>query len=70
MPIEVTLPGGPGDLDEDGDVDLFDYAVFFSCVTAPGDPPEPDCSSADMDEDGDVDLLDFGVLQSLFTGSL
>ena|GEM_PF-2938904 len=56
-----------GDFDEDGDVDLDDFAVFIDCLAGPDETPSPtppvspnDCLDAfDFDEDGDVDLLNF-----------
>ena len=60
-----TFP--PGDIDEDGDVDLDDHAIFVDCLAGPDvtDPP-PGCGAgdfarADLDPDGDVDLEDVGV---------
>ncbi|MCK4660678.1 MAG: M4 family metallopeptidase [Phycisphaerae bacterium] len=67
----------PGDLDGDGDVDLFDFAEFCDCLTGPCESPpcEPPlygapccaCTFADADSDGDVDLADFVWFQFLFT---
>ncbi len=57
------------DLDDDGDVDLDDYALYLDCVTDPvADPVPPECAPGDHDNDGDVDLTDFGALQRAFTG--
>ena len=60
-----TFP--PGDIDEDGDVDLEDHAILVDCLAGPDvtDPP-PGCGAgdfarADLDPDGDVDLKDGGV---------
>ena len=64
----------PGDIDEDGDVDLDDYAAFEDCFTGPcGTPPcdpplysvEGVCPRADFDDDGDIDLEDFATMQAL-----
>ena len=57
----------PGDLDDDGDVDLEDYAGFVDCMGDPGEAPNPtpsptvqECLEAfDVDADADVDLRDF-----------
>ncbi|MFH0980506.1 MAG: hypothetical protein V2A79_03080 [Planctomycetota bacterium] len=52
-----------GDFDEDGDVDLTDYATFGACLTGPAYSP-----TADLDADGDVDLDDFAAWQPCLTG--
>ncbi len=72
--LRVTDYITPGDLDEDGDVDLFDYGMFGPCVAGPaGNDPQPDCDqqafdASDLDDDGDVDLLDFSRFTLNFTG--
>ncbi len=58
----------PGDMDNDGDVDLTDYDAFLDCFTGPGGAVSPGCEPADTDKDQDSDLIDFGVFQDLFTG--
>ena len=56
-----------GDHDADCDVDLWDFALLFSCVTGPdGGPLPPECLPADADADNDVDLLDFAAFQAVF----
>ena|GEM_PF-2701933 len=66
------LYGLPGDLDDDGDVDLADYATFEGCLvgpdvlTPPGGCTQEDFYQADMDHDGDVDLGDFSEFQEAF----
>jgi len=67
----LTLEGQclPGDLDDDGDVDLDDYAAFFQCLTGPdGGPVIFDCLRGDFDGDDDIDLLDFAAFQAVFDG--
>ncbi|HOW70796.1 MAG TPA: PEP/pyruvate-binding domain-containing protein [Phycisphaerae bacterium] len=60
----------PGDLDQDGDVDGTDLAIFRTCVTGPVlGPVISGCRSADFDDDRDVDQDDFGAFQRTFTGS-
>ncbi len=51
--------GVKGDLDNDGDVDTVDYAMWEDCVEGPGVSVLPACTIADCDNDGDVDLADF-----------
>jgi hypothetical protein len=54
----------PGDVDNDGDVDLADQARFTDCCAGPtAESDAAPCIDADLDGDGDVDLLDFAVLQ-------
>ncbi|MCK4658814.1 MAG: fibronectin type III domain-containing protein [Phycisphaerae bacterium] len=74
--VQVTVVNG-GDADQDGDIDLDDYAVFADCLAGSGvtpNPPAPittqNCLDAfDFDVDDDVDLRDFGKFQAVFTGS-
>ena len=72
-PFELT--GGfwfqtpPGDCEFDGDVGLFDYAVFEFCLMGPsGSAPDPTCACFDVDRSGVIDLSDFAIIQSTFTG--
>ena len=58
----------PGDLDDDGDVDVEDFAIFTDCMNGPDDPYPLDCNAADLDTNGDVDIADFAVFQTLFGG--
>ncbi|MCP4251746.1 MAG: hypothetical protein GY778_32340 [bacterium] len=69
----------PGDVDNDGDVDLDDYTICADCLAGPGNPPSPslpgvtaqDCLDAfDYEPDGDVDLANFAYLAAAFTGPL
>ncbi len=57
------------DFDEDGDIDLADFAVFDKCANTSAGLGEMSelCMIADSDADGDVDLHDFAVLQIVFT---
>ena len=73
---EFTLTGGfwlatpPGDGEDDGDVDLTDYALFQGCLTGPaGGPPVGDCRRFDVNRSGTVDLADYAVIQAAHTGS-
>jgi len=59
---------GPGDCDQDGDIDLDDFAVFAACLTGPSGEPPPGCDLADLDGDTDVDLADAARFQGAFTG--
>ena len=65
----TSVPLAPGDLDEDGDVDLSDFTMFQACFNGPNRAPSlADCSAADSDGDGDVDLADFATFQGCFNG--
>ncbi len=63
-------PEVPGDLDDDGDVDLDDFAVLASCLAGPNvTTPPPTCTDftgSDLDNDNDVDLDDFRDFQGNF----
>lgn len=70
--IRAKLGGYGGvaaDLDDDGDVDLTDFALFLPCFNGPGRPPaQAGCEGADLDGDTDVDLADFGLFLPCFNG--
>ena len=53
----------PGDLDGDGDADLWDYEILVSCLTGP-----LEIGAGDLDDDGDVDLEDFTLWQDCMVG--
>lgn len=68
-------PGGLGDWEDDGDVDLNDYEVFQDCLAGPNAAPMPatgpTCSNVcadafDSDGDGDVDLKDYAAFTEAF----
>lgn len=57
------------DADEDGDVDLRDFAAFQSCFTGNGNAlTSGECAVADADGDTDADLDDVGSLVSAMNG--
>lgn len=71
-------PPVPGDIDDDGDVDLTDADVFIAAMNGPGQPPTTpppytadECLAAfDFDADEDLDLGDFAGFQIAFTGDV
>jgi len=80
LPTGDGLPGGiagfrytiviRGDVDQDGDVDVSDFAFFQACFNGPAQPvPRPECLNVDFDRDGDVDVTDFTVFQLCFNGA-
>ena len=71
-PWDITLgtsAPAPGDCDDDGDVDLTDYACFHGCLTGPDGGLLSGCEPFDFDGDTDTDLLDGAAFQVSFTGS-
>lgn len=57
------------DFDDDGDVDLTDFAHLQACFNGPNRPYAMDgCVDADLDRDADVDVADFGKFQGCFNG--
>ena len=59
----------PGDLDNDGDIDLFDVLRLVDIIL--GRPPEPSAYEqivGDLDEDGDLDLFDVLVAVDILLG--
>lgn len=64
--LEITLSEAcvPGDLDNDGDVDVGDLREFADCMTGPvASRVYFSCWPADTDADADVDLADFAATQ-------
>ncbi len=59
-----------GDMDEDGDIDLDDFAYFSFCMQGPGYTYTEghDCLNGDADDDWDLDLNDFAHFQRVFEG--
>jgi beta-glucanase (GH16 family) len=58
----------PGDIDNDGDVDLADLALLVGCLTGPAVEVMPGCHASDLDQNAAVDLRDFAKFQAAFTG--
>ena len=59
-----------GDCEEDGDLDLSDYAPFTDCITGPEQgPPDPACLCYDVNRNGAVEMTDFAAIQVNHTGS-
>jgi hypothetical protein len=57
--------------DDDGDVDMDEFRLFFACFNGPNNPlpaTVANCDWADLDTDGDVDEADFLIFQSCFNG--
>lgn len=62
--ITVAWSAG-GDLDDNGEVNTADVALFIVCRTGPHIPlSDSACAPADLDCDGDVDQSDYGLLQA------
>ena len=60
-------PTRPGDYDEDGDVDLTDFAQFGRCLRGTGSAGI-EAGRRAFDADGDVDVLDLGRFALSYTG--
>ncbi len=56
------------DADDDGDVDLDDYADFYACFAGPGLDSGPACDRHDWEGDYDIDAADFAALQVCYSG--
>lgn len=68
--IELFCPPPAfGDLDGDGDADLFDWALLRECLQGPDITVPGACLAADADGDLDVDLTDVGHFQCHHTGA-
>ena len=57
-----------GELNNLGDVDVFDFAGRLTCVSGPDEDASPQCLPMDFDGDNDVDWADFAPFQQDFTG--
>jgi hypothetical protein len=67
--IEITTALQPGDFNEDGQVNLVDFALLANCFSLSA--PNANCDAAtlaatDMDGSGTVDLVDFATFALLF----
>lgn len=58
----------PGDSDEDGDADLYDFSMFQRCFTGLSGSPAPECAQCDFDVDSDIDLDDWRRIRAVFFG--
>lgn len=65
-PTPKPTPLG-GDIDKDGDVDIFDYNIL---VTNFGKRTPQNLGGADLDNDGDVDIFDYNLVVTNFGRSL
>jgi uncharacterized lipoprotein YddW (UPF0748 family) len=63
-------PLGPGDFDDDGDIDTGDMNFFYFCMQGPGVsyPGGNFCLGGDFDLDNDLDVADLAGMQQSFTG--
>ncbi|MEE9297274.1 MAG: ThuA domain-containing protein [Phycisphaerae bacterium] len=53
----------PGDLNLDGVLNVWDFAVFLDCFSGQGNTLPPACDASDFDADQDVDFNDFAAFQ-------
>ncbi len=57
------------DFDDDGDVDLSDFAHLQRCLGSPDvSPIDPSCLDADLDDDDDIDTADLSKLRACMSG--
>ena len=68
QPRALLLVPVDADVDDDGNVDLVDFALLPGCMSGPRAIIAPPCVPADLDHDGDVDLYDFRTFQVALTG--
>ena len=66
LAVFLNSTARPGDADDDGDVDLEDFAAMFLCLSGPGGGVAPGCQNLDTNNDDDVDLADFATFQAMF----
>ena len=65
LPVFVAGPYS-GDFDEDGDVDLADFAGMQMCFGV--SPVVPPCTSGDLNGDGVISWIDFYWFSALLDG--
>jgi len=58
-----------GDFDNDGDVDLVDFAHLQLCFSGDGNPYAAGCVDADLNEDGSVGNTDFNLFAPCIGGA-
>jgi len=58
-----------GDVDGDGDVDMFDFGIFAQVYGSAAGDPDYD-ARCDFDNDGDIDMFDFGIFAQNYGGSI
>ena len=62
--VADVAEGRLGDAENDGDVDIYDFAVLHECLAGPQAlTPTSPCRVMDFDQDGDVDLVDCAGFQ-------
>jgi hypothetical protein len=70
--IPASCPVNWADLDQDGDVDQVDFALWQLCYTGTGDPnntfDRTKCKCVDRNRDGSVDLTDLAVFADCAIG--
>ena len=67
--VADVAEGQFGDAENDGDIDLDDFAIFHDCFHGPdARAPSSPCRVMDFDQDTDVDLGDYAEFQAAFTG--
>ncbi len=64
--IKFEPPPIPGDIDLDGDIDLFDVSGQQNCFGQ--SPPSEDCATFDIDGDDDIDLIDYATFRFTLGG--
>ncbi len=57
---------GGGDMDQDGDVDLYDFELFMGCFNIA--PIAPECEQGDINDDDVIDLNDFSIMAGDLVG--
>lgn len=63
--VAIGCTTRPGDVNNDGTIDLLDHRRMGECWTGPVGAAAA-CGLADLDMDGTVGLADYGLLQTLF----
>ena len=67
--LVVNTVTQPGDFDNDGDVDLVDFAVLQKCLAVTSPASDPTCAPTDLNADGAIDKLDVNKFSGCRSGS-
>ena len=63
--VNIVTNGRKGDFDDDGDIDIFDFAYFADAYSSETGDPNYN-AIGDFDDDGDIDIFDFAYFADVY----